>query len=246
MGKLSKERSYGEDVSRAERCHSKEEGRFKSFRRSNAFSALMVILMMGIFLTAAGCSSETPDAEETADPVVSSESNADEKEPANEDPITEAQDPAENIPEDNEDATLGEKNAAKSARNYISIMAFSYSGLIKQLEFEGYSTEEATYGVEQTGADWNEQAAKKAKDYLSLTAFSYSGLVNQLEFEGYTNEEAVYGADQAGADWNEQAAKKAQDYLDLSSFSRSELKAQLEFEGFTSQEAEFGVTAVGY
>ncbi|HCW74782.1 MAG TPA: hypothetical protein DHM90_14535 [Clostridiaceae bacterium] len=62
MGKLSKEWSCGEDVSRTVRCHSKVEGRFKSFRRSNAFSTLMVIMMMGIFLTAAGCSSEIPDA----------------------------------------------------------------------------------------------------------------------------------------------------------------------------------------
>ena len=145
-----------------------------------------------------------------------------------------------------ETRTLGEKNAVASAKQYISFTAFSYSGLVKQLEFEGYSHEEAVFGVEQCGADWKEQAIKKAKDYLSFSAFSLQGLVKQLEFEGFTSEEAIIGAGNTGADWKEQAAKKAQEYLDFSSFSRSELIAQLKFEGFTDEESEYGVQAVGY
>lgn len=76
-------------------------------------------------------------------------------------------------------------------------MAFSYSGLIEQLEYEGYSTEEATYAVDNCGADWKEQAAKKAEEYLNSMSFSKSGLIEQLEYEGFTHEQAVYGADQA-------------------------------------------------
>ena len=76
-------------------------------------------------------------------------------------------------------------------------MAFSYSGLIEQLEYEGYSTEEATYAVDNCGADWKEQAAKKAEEYLKSMSFSKSGLIEQLEYEGFTHEQAVYGADQA-------------------------------------------------
>jgi hypothetical protein len=152
----------------------------------------------------------------------------------------------ETSPEATDSATLGEKNAAKSALNYLKTMPFSYSGLVKQLEFEGFTHAEAVYGVDRCGADWNEQAAKSALNYLRTMPFSYSGLVKQLEFEGYTNAEAVFGVDRCGADWNEQAALKAKSYLDFSSFSRDGLIAQLEFEGFTRQQAEHGVQAVGY
>ena len=76
-------------------------------------------------------------------------------------------------------------------------MAFSYSGLIEQLEYEGYSTEEATYAVDNCGADWKEQAAKKAEEYLNSMSFSKSGLIEQLEYEGFTHDQAAYGADQA-------------------------------------------------
>ena len=77
-------------------------------------------------------------------------------------------------------------------------MAFSYSGLIEQLEFEGFSTEDATYGADNCGADWMVQAEKKAKKYLDYTSFSHSGLVEQLEFEGFTPEQAEHGATSQG------------------------------------------------
>lgn len=94
--------------------------------------------------------------------------------------------------------TMGEKNALKKANSYLSLMAFSYTGLIEQLEYEGYSTEEATYAVDNCGADWNEQAAKKAEDYLNTMSFSRTGLIEQLEYEGFTHEQAVYGVEAAG------------------------------------------------
>ena len=94
--------------------------------------------------------------------------------------------------------TMGQKNALKQAKSYLDMMAFSKSGLIKQLEFEGYSTEDATFAVEHCGANWKEQAVKKAKSYLDMMAFSKEGLIHQLEFEGFTNEEAVYGAEANG------------------------------------------------
>ena len=142
--------------------------------------------------------------------------------------------------------TMGQRNALSQAKDYLSVMAFSHSGLVKQLEFEGFTAEEAAYGADHCGADWDEQAAKQAQDYLDTMAFSRSGLIKQLEFEGFTTEQATGAADGCGADWNEQAAKQAQDYLDTMSFSRSGLIQQLKFEGFTQEQAEYGVTAVGY
>ena len=93
--------------------------------------------------------------------------------------------------------TSGMKNALRSAQSYLSFTAFSYSGLIKQLEFEGYTLAEATYAADHCGADWDEQAYKSAQNYLSFMAFSRSGLIDQLEFEGFTHEQAVYGVDKA-------------------------------------------------
>lgn len=76
--------------------------------------------------------------------------------------------------------------------------AFSYTGLIDQLEYEEYSHEEAVFAADHCGADWNEQAAKCAESYLEYSAFSKSRLIAQLEYEGFTHEEAVYGAEKNG------------------------------------------------
>jgi len=94
--------------------------------------------------------------------------------------------------------TMGQKNALKKADSYLSFSAFSYKGLVEQLEFEGFTSEEAKYAADNCGADWNEQAAKKAKSYLSFSSFSRDGLIEQLEFEGFTHEQAVYGVEAVG------------------------------------------------
>jgi hypothetical protein len=94
--------------------------------------------------------------------------------------------------------TMGQRNALRAAANYLSAMAFSHDGLIKQLEYEGYSTEDATYAADHCGANWNEQAAKSAKNYLSAMSFSRSGLIQQLEYEGFTASQAEYGASANG------------------------------------------------
>lgn len=94
--------------------------------------------------------------------------------------------------------TTGKLNALKQAKSYIDIMPFSYSGLVEQLEYEGYTHDEALYGANNCGADWYYQAELKAKSYLEIMAFSKSGLIEQLEFEGFTHDEAVYGAQANG------------------------------------------------
>lgn len=94
--------------------------------------------------------------------------------------------------------TPSQKNAVRKADSYLSISGFSRDGLIKQLEFDQFSTEDATYAVDSVDADWNEQAAKKAKSYLDISGFSRDGLIDQLKFDGFTSEEAAYGVDAAG------------------------------------------------
>ena len=94
--------------------------------------------------------------------------------------------------------TVSQANALESAESYLDFTGFSRSGLIKQLEFEGYSTADATFAVDTVTVDWAEQAARSAKSYMDFSSFSRSGLINQLEFEGYTTEQAEYGADSVG------------------------------------------------
>ncbi|PKM72822.1 MAG: hypothetical protein CVU91_07285 [Firmicutes bacterium HGW-Firmicutes-16] len=96
------------------------------------------------------------------------------------------------------DLTMGQKNALQKAKDYLSMTAFSHDGLVSQLEYEGYSHDEAVYGADNCGADWSEQAAAKATSYLDMTAFSRDGLIEQLEYEGFTHEQAVYGAEANG------------------------------------------------
>ena len=104
---------------------------------------------------------------------------------------------SQNSSSKNDGSTTGERMALSSAKNYLRTMGFSKKGLINQLEFEGYSTEEATYAVDNCGANWKEQAVRVAKNYLNTMSFSKQGLIEQLEFEGFTSEEASYGAEQA-------------------------------------------------
>jgi len=100
--------------------------------------------------------------------------------------------------DDSPSITMGQKNALRSAKAYLETIPFSHDGLVEQLEYEGYSHEEAIYGADNCGADWNEQAAKSAEAYLDMMAFSRDGLIEQLEYEGYSHEQAVYGAEANG------------------------------------------------
>ena len=145
-----------------------------------------------------------------------------------------------------DDLTTGQKNALKAAVNYLNYAPFSRNGLIGQLKYEGFTSDEAAFAADNCGADWNEQALKEAADYLDYSAFSYSGLIDQLEYEEYTPDQAKYAADNCGANWYEQAAKCAADYLDSMAFSRDNLIDQLEYEGFTHEQAVYGVEQNGY
>ena len=98
-------------------------------------------------------------------------------------------------------ATKSQQNALKMAKTYLSsleyIMIDEFQD-IDQLQYEGFSLEDATYGADNCGADWMVQAEKSAKNYLDMMAFSHSGLVEQLMYEGYTAEEAEHGATSQG------------------------------------------------
>lgn len=94
--------------------------------------------------------------------------------------------------------SLSKSNAKAKASEYLEFSSFSRSGLIDQLEYSQFSTDDATYAVDSSNVDWNEQAAKKAQEYLDFSSFSRAGLKDQLMYSGFTPEQAEYGVSQTG------------------------------------------------
>lgn len=134
----------------------------------------------------------TEPSENIGEPETVMQESADVVVGTNPEPVAETPVVTQNQP------TLGERQAIRAAQNYIDFKAFSKSGLIEQLEFEGYSRTEAEYGVDNITVDWNEQAALSAKAYLEYSNFSRTGLIEQLKFEGFTTAQAQYGASAVG------------------------------------------------
>ena len=64
---------------------------------------------------------------------------------------------------------------------------------MEQLQYEGFSSSDATYAVDSLNVDRNEQAAKKAKSYRSWSSMSTSELKKQLEYEGFSSSQTQYG-----------------------------------------------------
>ncbi|PIB97101.1 hypothetical protein CSW60_12710 [Caulobacter sp. X] len=98
-----------------------------------------------------------------------------------------------------------QRNAVRSAKQYLSMTGFSRKGLIAQLSSsagDGYDVADATAAVDSLDVDWNENAVRSAKQYLDMSGFSCNGLIEQLSSSAgdkYTVSEATYGARQAGA-----------------------------------------------
>lgn len=151
---------------------------------------LTVSLVLSLLICLSGCSDDTnipsnvSQQEQGSSELVKSEASL----------LTELAEPSNSPVQE----TTSQKNAARAAENYLSVMPFSFKGLVEQLEYEGYSHSDAVYGANRCGADWKEQAAKSAETYLNIMPFSRKELIEQLEYDGYTHEQAVYGAQANG------------------------------------------------
>ena len=111
--------------------------------------------------------------------------------------LTSGNDKKEEVKQEPE-LTLAQQNAIKKAESYLRFSAFSRQGLIRQLEFEEFSLEDATFSVDSLNIDWNEQAKKKAESYMKHSSFSRQGLLEQLLFEEFTPEQAEIGVQSVG------------------------------------------------
>jgi Host cell surface-exposed lipoprotein len=152
--------------------------------------------------------------------------------------------------------TTSQQQALAAAESYLTLnTGFSRQGLIDQLTSpsgDHFSVADATWAVDQTGANWNAQALMSANGYLGLnTGFSYNGLIQQLTAPlagEFTYSQAKYAADHCGADWNAQAVLSAKGYLALGTgFSRDSMIQQLTSsgDGFTYNQAAYAATQVG-
>lgn len=192
----------------------KNRGRYAAPRKPrNPVYILAALAAVGMLLLAGACSVDTepdapadfpvnaerrtgPEAESTTEP----EPAVDEPAPVKDDPEPAPEQEPE--PEESDDpfdsATVGELNALDSAISYLDFAGFSESGLIGQLEYEGYTAAEIEFAMGQIAPDWNAEAVESAESYLEFSSFSRAGLIDQLLYEGFTQAQAEHAVNQVG------------------------------------------------
>ena len=161
----------------------------------NKHKLLCIMMLLSFMFITAGCSDTTSnDGSVDAPPSSQQDTEPTTPDPTTSNPTT----PEPTTPDNNDNVTMGQKNALGSAKNYLQLAGFSYNGLVEQLEFEQYSHEDAVWAADNCGADWNAEAAEAAKAYLELMPMSRGDLIDQLKFDGFTEDQAAYAADQNG------------------------------------------------
>lgn len=147
--------------------------------------------------------SEDADGDGVADPIDAFPKDPDFSKDTDADRVADSEDAFPRDPSRSE-ITLAMENALGSAESYLEYTAFSRLGLIGQLSSEygeGFTVEDATWAVDQLGADWKEQAFLSGKGYLEYSSFSRQGLIDQLSSaygEQFTLDEATYAVNKIG------------------------------------------------
>ena len=95
-------------------------------------------------------------------------------------------------------ATENQQKALDKANEYVDTLPLSREGLIKQLEYDGYTTDVATYAADNCSVNWNKEAKEMAEQYMDSTTYTYKEMVQQLEAEGFTKKQAKFGAKAVG------------------------------------------------
>uniref|UniRef100_UPI0026204172 Ltp family lipoprotein n=1 Tax=uncultured Psychrobacter sp. TaxID=259303 RepID=UPI0026204172 len=104
------------------------------------------------------------------------------------------------IPKNLADLTNPQKNAVRSAKDWIEYSAYSRKNLIETLsQSDGYTIDDATAAVDGLNIDWNEQALRSAKDWLEYSGYSRKNLIETFsQSDGYSQSQATYAAEKAG------------------------------------------------
>lgn len=120
--------------------------------------------------------------------------------PAGETATSQAQDAKAKDAKPKATLSVQQQQAIRSAQNYLDTMGFSKTGLVKQLEFEHFSRDEAKAAIAALDPkpNWKDEAAQAAQNYLDTMGMSRAGLIEQLRFDGFTKSQAEHGADEVG------------------------------------------------
>lgn len=101
--------------------------------------------------------------------------------------------------------TMSERQALTAAQNYLSGgQGLSRQGLIDQLDSSagnGSSEADATWAVDHSDANWDQQAVDAGQGYMQMRGFSRSSLIEQSTSSagnGFTYSQAVYAANKVG------------------------------------------------
>lgn len=141
--------------------------------------------------------------------------------------------------------------AVAEAKKLLETSAYSYDGLVAQLQYMGYAPEDAAYGADNCGADWNEQAKARAKSLLQTMEYNYDNFVEKLESEGFTHDQAVTGAQSAADSQSsdsgryDEAVSEAKNYIAGAAYSYNGLIDQLVADGYSYSEAQYGADNCG-
>ena len=110
----------------------------RRFLRLPVWAWIVIVLVIGGAASGGSPSKETSNQTPTEESTPVKATDA----PTTDAPTTQAPAPSE---------TIGQENARESAQDYLNYSAFSRSGLIDQLLYEGFSRAEAEYGVNAVG-----------------------------------------------------------------------------------------------
>lgn len=207
-------------------------------------SALCVVFCLSL----CACGEKKEDKTETTAPTTVQATTAAATKPA-ETKAADSQPGDKNSSESSPYASAKEAAVAE-AKKYLQSAACSYSGLVSQLEYMGYAPEDATYGADHCGADWNEQARIRANTLLQSTPYNFDNYVEALESEGFTHDQAVYGAQavgdqQGGESKRQEALDCAVDFVKSRSYSYYALVDALLAEGYSSADAQYAADNCG-
>ncbi|WP_223254449.1 Ltp family lipoprotein [Bacillus sp. HNG] len=182
-----------------------------AFRKSKKTKRNFIItgVCFVLLIAALSFSGEPSETDQAESPITETEKDeVEQEEPTEEEVVPEVEEKEEPVKEEPEQPkeevkeepqlTVSQQNAIRHAENYISTMPFSKTGLIEQLEYEGYSTEDATFAVDHIEVDWREQAVRHAKNYNDTMPMSRQGLIDQLMYEGHSQEDSTYAVEQIG------------------------------------------------
>ena len=206
---------------------------------------ISLIAVLCVLFCACGEKEEESSAADTA-PASTAATAAPKSDPTN------STDTADTTTSDSSPYGSAKEAAAAEAKRFLENANYSYDGLYNELIYMGYAEEDAKYGVDNCGADWNEQAIKRAKALASQTDYDLDKLVEKLESEGFTHEQAEIAAQVVAQSpearektEDDPAVKAAQSYFATGNYTYTALIDKLEQDGYSPEDAEYAANNCG-